>query len=188
MLVIVPSIVLTCLFAPFIIKICFGQSYMPAAGVLQWLVWTLLPLVLGSTFGVLILISAGEYGNFFWTGAAGAVTNFGLNIILIPKYNMYGAALATMVAESIACLVSFYFARKVLQVNLLWNLLFPFCAGLFSLLIYIFIYSIAKGYGPIYCSIISGVSFIIIYFIFLIISEKELVLDAAREILRIKPL
>ncbi|MFA5839267.1 MAG: flippase [Candidatus Margulisiibacteriota bacterium] len=183
MLAIIPAVVLIYLFSPIIIALCFGEGYFPAAGVLQWLIWTMLPLVIGSTLGLLVLISAGKYGYYFWAGAAGATINFILNMLLIPQYNMYGAAFATIVAECLACLVAFYFARKVLRLNLLSNMLAPLCVGCLALLINVFVVVYGVGYGQNICAFISGSIFVAIYLIFLLVFERKLLVSLAREIL-----
>ena len=51
----------------------------------------------------------------------GAIVNLILNIILIPKYEMLGAALATSISYGLMFGWLFYKNRKWLPINLAWN-------------------------------------------------------------------
>ena len=55
----------------------------------------------------------------------GAVTNIGMNLVLIPKYGAFGAALATVVSQSVSAVFSnLLFAPKIFKRQVV-ALLFP---------------------------------------------------------------
>ncbi|MDO8486242.1 MAG: flippase [Candidatus Staskawiczbacteria bacterium] len=48
----------------------------------------------------------------FWVTIAGAVVNVVLNLILIPKYSLYGAAVATVITNFLILVIIVYFTKK----------------------------------------------------------------------------
>jgi len=82
--------------APQIITLVFGAKYLGGALALQILMGALLVIHISNPF-----VSALFAGNFqkttFWVTAGGAFLNAILNLILIPKYTLNGAAFATLV-------------------------------------------------------------------------------------------
>ena len=102
----------------------------------------------------------------------GAVTNFSLNIILIPKYQALGAGIATLSAESCVSLYQIFFTRKEIQYKkLLINLIEFFIAGI---VMSFYVLTITKKISSIPLQIIisiSGGAFL--YFLILIILRNQ---------------
>jgi len=102
--------------APQIITLVFGAKYLGGALALQILMGALLVIHISNPF-----VSALFAGNFqkttFWVTAGGAFLNAILNLILIPKYTLNGAAFATLVTylvDMVAMIVWQKIIRKLL--------------------------------------------------------------------------
>jgi len=84
-----------------IIRIVYGTNYIQAAPVLSIYVWAGVFVFLGIASGKFLL--AENYTRIaFYRTLFGAVINVALNIILIPKYGINGAAVATLVSYFMA--------------------------------------------------------------------------------------
>ena len=89
------------LFAKFILVGFFGDAYLPAAGVLALHSWACIFVYLGVA-GTRWLINENlQLFSMAYT-TLGAICNIALNFLLIPRYSIYGAALATVIAQLIA--------------------------------------------------------------------------------------
>jgi len=90
--------------APKIIDWIYDPSYLPAVWAFQILlvmvVITYLLYPLSS-----ILIAANQQKKAFWITLIGAIVNIILNLILIPKFSLYGAAWATLITYVILLLL-----------------------------------------------------------------------------------
>lgn len=93
---------IVCLLAPIIVWLLFGASYHESAGFLAIHI-----------FGI-VFIAQGVATQYWWVARrrsrvvmwkalAGAALNVVLNLLLIPKYGGYGAAIATVISQFFAC-------------------------------------------------------------------------------------
>lgn len=103
-------------FAPKIISFIYGQEFSPSI-----LAFQILTLMAGTIFlygpFVQILIVSNQQKKFFWTTFLGAITNVILNLILIPKFSLYGAAIATVITYFLVLLLSFGFTIKYTTIS-----------------------------------------------------------------------
>jgi O-antigen/teichoic acid export membrane protein len=86
------------LLAPGIIALFFGADYAPGVMALQILVWSI-PLSLVRDVPIIALMASGREDWVLRTSGAAAASNLVLNALLIPRYGVAGAALATVVTE-----------------------------------------------------------------------------------------
>ena len=81
----------------------------------------LAPIVLiigfSNVFGLQILVPAEKDVKFTISIVSGSVINLILNLILIPRYNVLGASIATLVAESIVTIMMLIFVRKYINLK-----------------------------------------------------------------------
>jgi len=180
-----PLIVLAFLSSPLLIRLIFGPSYSPAALALRILIWDLIAIVIGSTYGVTILIPAGLFNAFLASVSTGAIVNIIFNFLLIPKYSFVGAALATILAEVSAVFVSFFLAKKVFVLDLIKPLR---NATIFTLGATIAYGAINYGAARLSLSFLNQIFalilFVIVYLILLLICEKHFIFSFVEEILR----
>lgn len=100
----------TALTASWLIKLAYGAAYAGAGPVLLVHAWSLVFVFLGVARSQ-FLINEGFTRFYFCSTAAGLLLNAALNLVLIPRYGAWGAALATLASQTVAAwLSSFCFA------------------------------------------------------------------------------
>ena len=103
-------------FAKYIILIVYGSNYLPSIKALKILIWAFFIICISSiTSGLLNSINKQRLVTF--GAGVGAIINVILNLILIPKYSMEGAALATVITEILMFILYIYLTCKFLKVN-----------------------------------------------------------------------
>ena len=112
-LVTIPIAVFTFFYGYDIINI-YGPEFVEAGGVLKILIWTVCFLFINGACSLILNASHKEYSVTKIYSIA-AVFNVILNLILIPKYSVYGAAVATVASEILILLLQFYMIRKIGQ-------------------------------------------------------------------------
>jgi len=81
-----------------IINLLFGIQYQEAVGVLRIYIWATVFVFLGVATGKYLVVENYTKISFLRT-FMGAIINITLNIILIPKYGINGAAIATVLSQ-----------------------------------------------------------------------------------------
>jgi O-antigen/teichoic acid export membrane protein len=93
-----PVVVGGSLVAAGVIELAFGKAYAPAAPVLQVLMWSVLASTARGVCGP-ALIARGSQKLLLYSNIYGVVLNLSANTLLITRYGMYGAAIATVLTE-----------------------------------------------------------------------------------------
>lgn len=99
------------LLAPQLIDLVFGQGYLSGRTALQILVWTL-PLAMFREVAIVTLVAGGRQRHVLHLTGWAAVLNLVLNLALIPRFGMTGAAAATLATEVTRTLTALVFARS----------------------------------------------------------------------------
>lgn len=100
-------------FSSYIIKVFYGPIFSPAVLALQILIiMSALNYIYGPFY--LILIAANKQKKVFRISFIGALINIILNIILIPYYSLYGAAIATLITYIFLAVSAIYYSRPIL--------------------------------------------------------------------------
>ena len=108
-----------------IIRLLFGMQYQDAAGVLVIYVWAGVFVFLGVASSQYLIVENYTRISFFRT-AIGAIVNVGLNIILIPKYGINGAAMATLISYFLSTFFICFIPKTSKQaVLMLKSFIFP---------------------------------------------------------------
>ena len=94
-----------------------GDGYYKSANIMKILSVLVLAIGLNNVFGLQYLIPAGEDKKFTISVTCGAITNFLLNLVLIRLFKSYGAAIATIVAETVVAVIMFCFIRKIVSLR-----------------------------------------------------------------------
>lgn len=87
--------------ADWLVSLLYGQHYREAGSVLAIHIWGAVFVFLGVASGVFFTVERYTRKSFYRT-ALGAVSNVLLNLVLIPRYGMNGAAIATVLSQFIA--------------------------------------------------------------------------------------
>jgi len=102
----------TTFLAPWVIRVLYGEAFLPAAGVLSIHIWASVFVFLGVASGKWFLCENYIKKNFYRT-LFGMVINAVLNLILIPLYGIYGAAVATLLGQMAANLIYDIFDKQI---------------------------------------------------------------------------
>lgn len=100
-----------CLLAPAIIGLAFGEQYGASVLALQILIWSI-PLSIFRNVPWSALISRERQDLLLKAVVIGAIVNIALNVTLIPLYGMQGAAVATVITESLVGSLMLAFAAR----------------------------------------------------------------------------
>jgi O-antigen/teichoic acid export membrane protein len=183
LLFIVPLVLLIFLAAPTIISLVFGAQYDQAVLGLRILCWTLLPIALGSTYGVLILIPSGKYNLFLLAAVAGALVNIVLNFILIPVFSFYGAAYATVLAELAALAVAYHYARPIIRLELVRAVGKPLLYTLLAVLAWLLASGLFRAEHWVFRQLIASLVFGAIYTLMLYFMDKDFIFGFVKELI-----
>jgi polysaccharide transporter, PST family len=111
---IIVSVVIT-IFANPIIHLLYGNSYAGAGTILAIYFWAGLPLSL-TMVSTQYIVSENFTTISIYRSVTGALSNILLNILLIPRYGIVGAAWATIISYSFVTLVIVVFSKTRQQV------------------------------------------------------------------------
>ena len=105
----------TTFLAPWVIRVLYGDAFLPAAGVLSIHIWAGVFVFLGVANGRWIIAENLQYIATI-RSTAGAMVNIALNIMVIPKYGINGAAIATFCSVFVASHIIFLFINRARMV------------------------------------------------------------------------
>lgn len=91
-----------------LVPVLYGDAYRRAVPILAVYVWGVVFFSLRSGIGRYLIIER-RLPYALWTHIIGAVSNVGLNLLLIPRFGAIGAAWATTVSYLLAGWLAFYF-------------------------------------------------------------------------------
>lgn len=106
-----------------IYKLLYTPEYAYAAPVLSVHIWSGVFVFLGAA-NTQYLIAEGHSKLTFWRTGAGAIINIVLNLILIPKMGMMGAAIATLIAYASSAFFIIFIPRVNKQGVMMFKSLF----------------------------------------------------------------
>ncbi|MES2358951.1 MAG: flippase [Gemmatimonadota bacterium] len=107
----IPVVVGGAVVAPGIVALVLGPTYVPAAAALRLLIWSLVPGVLCNV-AVVGLLSVGREADVLRAFALTLVVVTILDIVLISRFGIPGAAVATILGESVRLALTMYAAKR----------------------------------------------------------------------------
>lgn len=117
----VPLVVGVFISADFIIYLFAGTNYTESVLPLRIMCPAILPLALTNIFVWQILTPFSRERYFMITVVCGMLLSLSLNFVLIPQFSQVGTAISTVATETLICLLSFFFARKVYKHKLAYT-------------------------------------------------------------------
>ena len=100
----------------YIVLILYGDKYLPAISALRIVVWYTTFAYMGAVRNIWIL--ANNQQHYLWIiNFLGAFANIVLNAILIPKYGINGAAVASLVTQFFTNVIVGYIIRPIRRNN-----------------------------------------------------------------------
>lgn len=120
--------------APIFIPLFLGAEFVGAIMPLQIIIGVVVAIGLNNLTGVQVLVGLGYDKLFLYSVIFGTISNFILNVILIPIYGASGAAFSSVLAETIILFVTYYFVVKKTSIRLTnWQDLIKSIIGSLSL-------------------------------------------------------
>lgn len=166
-LIAAPLVVGGMVLAPKIIDFIYGQAFSPSILAFQILIIMVGIMFLYRPFYD-VLIASNQQKKIFWATLSGALINIILNLILIPMFSLYGAAIATVITYILISLLIFGFTSKFTSIKPLnLRFLFIFISAILSSSVMYFAISQPQIYNlNVFLSIIIGaLTYFITFFI-----------------------
>lgn len=101
-----------------IIYFVLGDKYLGGVPALKILSWALPFAICAYLFSCVVLIPNHLEKKYMYSTVTGASINIILNFIFIPNYGISGAAITTLFAECIVCILCCYHSRNILKIHL----------------------------------------------------------------------
>lgn len=111
LILVVPCVIGIFLYSSDIITLIYKPNYLEAGNILKVLIWTSIFLFINGAAGLTLNASNKERSVTKIYGTA-AIFNVCLNLILIPFYSYYGAAIATILSEILISLLMIHIISK----------------------------------------------------------------------------
>lgn len=99
------------------VPIFFGSGYEPVINLLYVYALVIIIIPISNIAGNAVLTPTKQQNKGTISVVAGAFVNFILNSILIPRYYAMGAAIATVIAETLVSIIHVYFSRNYLNIK-----------------------------------------------------------------------
>lgn len=139
-----------------------GTEYVLAGRILQCLSISLIFIIIGNNIKTQYLIPNERDKEFIVSVILGAIVNFVLNIVLIPKLNVFGAVIGTISAEIVVCAYQILSVKNEIDNRLYIKMFFKYLS--YSIIMFVCINTIRIFIkNEIYLMILQIISGIIIY-------------------------
>lgn len=175
-LIVAPMMLYFILFARQGINFLSGDAYAGAIIPMQIIMPTLLFIGLTNILGIQILVPLGNEKIVLYSEIAGAITDFMLNMILIPRMASAGTAISTLVAELMVFIIQ-YMALKDQVSNVFKQIHY------FKIIVALLLSTVASlwvvciGVGNFLTLLISSCLFFGTYGIFLFVTKEQMVVE-----------
>lgn len=106
------------LVADLVMPILFGDSFAPAITTLRIASFLICTLGFSNLFGTQVLLTFGAEKKLLLSTLSGATINICLNACVIPVFAQNGAAVTSVISETVVTCMTFFFARKYIQIHI----------------------------------------------------------------------
>lgn len=158
-----------------------GEDFIAAIPIMRMITVLIVIIGIGGIISSQTLIPIGKEKVVFYCLCISVCMNTILNLILIPSYNIYGAAIATICSESIFLIQLIYHGRKIVDLKQIgrYFLLYLFNASVMGIFVYICIKFIPGMWLSTGIAIFTG---LLVYGIMLILEKNRFVMDFLKSI------
>lgn len=165
------------------IPVFLGNGYDKSIFLLQLLSPLILIIGIASVTGQAVLIALNRQMYYMTSVVAGSIANFILNILLIPLSGSVGAALATLVAESIVTVLQIIGVKMVIDIrkSILYFFRYLF-ASMIMLFVVLSINPAMLNCGNVIRLLVKMVVGCFTYCLVLIVMKDSLIIDIANKI------
>lgn len=133
----IPMIVGIIIVADLFIPMFLGEGYQKSTLIVCVISPIILMIGLSNVVGVQYLLPTKKQKEYTISVIGGAVINFLLNIVLIQKFMSVGAAIATVIAETVVTVIQLYTVRKEFNIKSIFKLSRNYLLASFIMLIVI---------------------------------------------------
>ena len=166
LLIVLPMVFLFSFYADNAICLIYGAGYQPAGNVLRILIFGLANLGLISIFSH-IMIGINRETLMIGYSLIGIITAIVLNIILVPRIGMIGAAISTTISAGIVAILAYSFIKRRLEMEINIAGIVKAISSLFLMLL------IAYGINGVEVNfVIKAVVLYLGYFLFLVLLKE----------------
>ncbi len=166
-------------FARDFLGLLFGEEYTTGALALQILIPGVIFYVLSIVFQY-ILAGIGHPKKVAFIVGAAALTNLGLNLLLIPSFGINGAAITTSFSYILALGLTLYFLSKEITLSIPWkSWLFTFFAGFIFIITLDYLFSVLSFNYFVNLGIsliVSGLVYLALILLFKVVDLSEIAL------------
>lgn len=160
----------------------YGNGYEKVVPLLSILSLLILAIGINNVTGMQYLIATKRQNAFTFTVIVGAIVNFILNLILIPKWYSVGAAIASVFAETIVALLQIFIIRNEVSPRIILSCgRHYWLAGITML---VFLYGLRRWLTPsIFHSIVMITGGCVWYIVCLLVAKDEFFIAQLKKIL-----
>jgi O-antigen/teichoic acid export membrane protein len=128
----IPFAVFLSAFSHEAITLVLGKKFVAAVPALQILSWVIALMFLSNLMERL-LIAGGKQTISTWVSIIALAINVIFDFLLIPRWSIIGASIATLIAELLITVLSFYYVYKLIsKKQVLGEALKPLCSGIIT--------------------------------------------------------
>ena len=138
---------------------------------------------ISNVYGIQYMIPCGMNSKFSTSVCIGAIFNFFINLLLIPKYGAYGAIIGTILAELIVCLVQYYYVRNSLKLDFKFRYLINVIVS--SIIMYLIVKYIGRLGNNFIINIIQALVGLSTYVLCLIVIKDDFIIGLINKVRRI---
>ncbi|NOQ68438.1 oligosaccharide flippase family protein, partial [Patescibacteria group bacterium] len=125
--------------APEIINFIFGNEYTRSILAFQILIWSQVIVFVNVCYGN-TLIMCDKQKKFLYGVSFGAIINIVLNFILITKFSLYGASVATVITQLLVFIYMYLtLSKEVIKIDFYKYLTKPILASLIMMIVLLFL-------------------------------------------------
>jgi O-antigen/teichoic acid export membrane protein len=133
----VPSTVGLCLLSRPLILLLSGEQYIPAIPVMMVMSPIVIVISISNLIGIQIFMSIGKEKLSLYSVIIGAIINFTLNVVLIPRLAAFGAGISTLCTETLVTVSMILMAKKYFSLREITINLFQFIISTVGMIIVI---------------------------------------------------
>lgn len=169
-----------------VIMLLSGEHYIESVPVMRIMNPIILIIGMSNFIGMQLFMPLRKERYTLYSVVCGAVFNFILNLILIPRYQALGAAISTLCAEAVVTGVQLLLARSLIDLKKTFRIFVIYALN--AIVMGILVFVVIRNIDSVLFGFIWGtVSGSLIYFILLVLEKNEIVFSTIKAFLgRIK--
>ena len=151
-----------------------GQHYVAAIPAMRVMNPIIIIIGISNFIGMQLFMPLRKEKYTLYSVICGAVANFSLNLVIIPKFQALGAAISTVCAEMVVTSVQLFLVRDIINLKTLFKpfVVYLFDAAIMSLPVFFVIRNIENVFLGFACGVASGV---VVYGLLLLLQKNEII-------------